>query len=336
MNKRIFSLLTALAMVASMASMTVSAAGDTTATEAPASGTGSSTGAVEGYVDKKVFSVTFPTTPAVDFTMDPQGLIEETGGQKGTTITLTGTDKSLLFGNDTDANASVDSYSNTSDKITITSLSSMALDVTVNATIDNAAGLTFDDASFTNKGHLYLALKDSANNTETITADGATLTGTIAAVEVTNFETTWDGSAYVYGLASSISDPSTVAKTYEFQLTGSANPDVDWSELTTAAPKVNLVWNIAEHVDPYIPAGESMSVAGGDMAVTLDSAAMGDNNATLTSITTTINRRSTELLGNATYCSVTGDTYTFTGISAGAVLTFKFSDGRTETITVGA
>jgi hypothetical protein len=324
-------------MVASMASMTVSAAGDTTATEAPASGTGSSTGAVEGYVDKKVFSVTFPTTPAVDFTMDPQGLIEETGSQKGTQITLTNSGDTVLFGNDTDADGATDAYSNTSDKITITSLSSMALDVTVNATIDNAAGLTFDDSSFTNKGHLYLALKDTAGNTETITADGATLKGSIAALEVTNFETTWDGSAYVYGLASSISDPSTVAKTYEFQLTGSANPDVDWSELTTAAPKVNLVWNIAEHVDPYIPAGESMSVAGGDMAVTLDSAAMGDNNATVTSISASVGGRTRELLGNATYCTASGDTYTFTSsVPANTVITFKFSDGRTETITVGA
>jgi hypothetical protein len=322
-------------MVASMASMTVSAAGDTTATEAPASGTGSSTGAVEGYVDKKVFSVTFPTTPAVDFTMDPQGLIEETGSQKGTQITLTNSGDTVLFGNDTDADGATDAYSNTSDKITITSLSSMALDVTVNATIDNAAGLTFDDSSFTNKGHLYLALKDTAGNTETITADGATLKGSIAALEVTNFETTWDGSAYVYGLASSISDPSTVAKTYEFQLTGSANPDVDWSELTTAAPKVNLVWNIAEHVDPYI--ATNAAVSSSDVDIELDKVAMGT--VTVTDVKGVLSGKTYSLLNSLNYCTydAAGGKITFTNtgaLVAGNVLTIMFSDGRTETITV--
>lgn len=333
MNKRIFSLLTTLAMVASMASMTVSAAGDTTATAAPASGNGTSTGAVEGYVDKKVFSVTFPTTPAVDFTMDPQGLIEETGSQKGTQITLTNSGDTVLFGNDTDADGATDAYSNTSDKITITSLSSMALDVTVNATIDNAAGLTFDDSSFTNKGHLYLALKDTAGNTETITADGATLKGSIAALEVTNFETTWDGSAYVYGLASTIT-PADVAKTYEFQLTGSANPDVDWSELTTAAPKVNLVWNIAEHIDPHLSATE-VSVDAPSVTLSATATAAG---VTIKSANARLGGYNVELIsnGNCTYDAGTG-TLTFnasTLANTGTVVTVTFSDGRKETIKI--
>ena len=344
-TRKILAALMAMSMVAAMSPMSASAIGTETVTSAPASGTGEANGSFEGKVDTDVFHVVLPTiTNELNFIMDPQGLIKETmANSTNTKYTSkkfgTGT---LFFLNATDKQDGND-YSNTSDKLTITNKSSFDVDVEISATVSgNGVVALTSDSTFANdtSASLYLALKDvpadgSDATVAPITAEnGATLTATITGAP-SQYEVVYDNSKYAanngYGYA--LKSTATGFKTYEFQLTGATNSAGDWSEVgTDVVPKATVVWNVAKHVDSYL---STKTVSASANTVTITSAA---NGATVNSLTF-VNGDFSSTLAAGTFYTVNGDVYTFTtkmtaSANVGGTITFNFSDGHKESVTV--
>ena len=91
-------------------------------------------GEIEGNVKENIYQVVLPTVAneAFDFIIDPQGLINKTDGAayKGETFS----EDSTVFFKRTDGKVKED-YSNSSDEITITNMSSVAIKVSVNISI---------------------------------------------------------------------------------------------------------------------------------------------------------------------------------------------------------
>lgn len=233
-----------------------------------AKGTIDGTGKVEGYVEQEVFKVEVPTIPTgstlFNFILDPQGLIEATNGAAyntaaGSNVTFT-TGTTMYFKNDIDKAAGNEDYSNKSDYVELKNKGTIDVDASVTATmsdlgdIEMATSNTFaasDDAT-----SIYLALVDNKTTptTRVLTADAAGVTlesGTIAKSATANYyKVEYADGKYSYEL-----DPAVNAtfNSFKFALTGASNPNGDWSKLTTAAPKVKVVWSVVAHRDPAAP-----------------------------------------------------------------------------------
>ena len=234
--------------------------------EEPANtGNTTGTGVVEGVVNKDVFSFVLPTinggTSPLTFTLDPQGLIAESMANNAGKADYTGktfeTDATLFFANDKSAGAA-DDYSSKSDKLKITNKGTVKADVTLKASVSDNDGISLSsDKTFADDttASMYLAVIDTADNTAgvPITDNGAVVAATLDAVDASNYEVKYDtaDNAYKYELKAGVQD--TEFKTYEFQLEGACNANGDWSDLTAATPKVDLVWSIEEHSDAKAP-----------------------------------------------------------------------------------
>ncbi len=221
------------------------------AEEAATSGETTGTGEVEGYVTTDVFSFILPTDTnnAFNFILDPQGLIAAT--EQAAYSGKTFEDGATLFFANSDGDTN---YSSASDEFTITNKSSMAIDVSVNATLTGIDGITMASSdAFTaddTTASMYLALV-SGETENALTSSGASLTGTIDATDESAFEYTYADGAYSYGLKADTSEIT--FGTYTFNMVGACNQYGDWSELTEAAPTVGVVWSVAEHVDNAAP-----------------------------------------------------------------------------------
>ena len=116
---------TAATLLLSPATVFASDVGDSTTSEktdiTDANGALDGSGALEGYVDKKVFRIVLPTTD-VNFTLDPQGLLH--AAEEDTYGTASG---AVYFKNTADDGTVT--YSNTSDDITFTNKSSYDIKV---------------------------------------------------------------------------------------------------------------------------------------------------------------------------------------------------------------
>ena len=343
-TRKILAALMAMSMVAAMSPMSASAIATETVTSAPAEGSVVADGDFEGTVDTDVFHVVLPTvTTELDFIMDPQGLIKETmANSTNTKYTSKKFDTGTLFFLNTTDKQNSNDYSNTSDKLTITNKSSFDVDVEIRATVSGNTGVTLtSDSTFANdtSASLYLALKDvPASGDATvapITAEnGATLTTTITGAP-SQYEVVYDNSKYAanngYGYA--LKSTATGFQTYEFQLTGATNANGDWSGVDAAiAPKATVVWNVAKHVDSYL---STKTVSASANTVTITSAA---NGATVNSLTF-VNGDFSSTLAAGTFYTVNGDVYTFTtkmtaSANVGGTITFNFSDGHKESVTV--
>lgn len=330
MNKRIFSLLTSLAMITSMASMVVSAADN--------EGNSTGTGGVEAIIDTDILTVTLPTVASgtFDFNMDPQSLINQSVTAGSARVTATYSTGTLFFKNTSG------SYSNASDEVELKVASSMKTDISVKATVSNADGLTYsttDDFTGTDDAnkHLYLSIeKTSGTASSTALKDGsATVTEEVAALATTNFEVKWDGTAnggtgaYTYALKS-----GTTPTSFKFKLEGATNPNANWEGLEDVAPQIDLTWSVKEHVDPYL---DATTVSTSDLTLDFTAAA---GSATVTGVTMTAGTYTNLALGSSHY-SATASSITFTTAAikstlAGGTVTITFSDGHTETITITA
>lgn len=231
--------------------------------ESAAQGNLAGTGDVEGIVNKDVFKVVLPTVATGDttfnFILDPQGLIKDTAGAKYTGATFDANAKGLYFANTVD---SATTYKATSPALTATNKGTVDVDVTLTATADAATlkddtkgytiGLAADDTFANDKTtSVYLALV-SGDQTAALSADGATITDTLAAAPADAYEVTYDttDSKYKYGLtAAAQAADYNGFKSIDFSLTGACNTAADWAAAEDAAPSVNVAWTIKKHID---------------------------------------------------------------------------------------
>ena len=199
-------------------------------------GSGSETGVgeVEGSINTDVYEVVLPavTDEIFDFIIDPYGLLNHTNGAayEGKSFQ----ENSTLFFQRSDSTAEAD-YSNMSDPVTITNMSSKAINVSVDISVEESSldGIVLtEDKEF----------KDDAG--ASIGADGISVEAAIGAAPEGAYEYEYNSESgeYTYGLTG---DTSGIEfGTYSFQLTGAANRNGDWSGAMDAKPQIKVVWRI--------------------------------------------------------------------------------------------
>lgn len=241
--KKIVALATAMAMA--LAPTVVSAA---TSTGASVTGGATSDGEFEGWIEKSVFSYTLPTQSnnAFDFIVDPQNLIIDSNDAQSTGAVTTGA-TGVYFKNGS-------GYAASSEALTVENMSSMPVDVTVEAkvTITSAdsvkmvtAGAVTD--SISNEAaslDLCIAVNQVTTGAVEYVDDStktATLTATMAALDADEFEIVADGQGYKYQAKGT----SSAKETAKFYLTGSCNTAADWSAAKDMSAKLDLVWTVA-------------------------------------------------------------------------------------------
>lgn len=221
----------------------------------PAIGGESGDGKVEGWVNKEVFTVVLPTVQdgALDFILDPQGLIKDTtnsgsgenegaySGKKFGVGTLFFKHAVQVDGKD---------YTNTSDTLTITNKSSIPVDVKVDVVATGDAVAFTTDAAFTEStnAEVYLAIQDLATDNAICIdpeTETATLTAQLKEVDAQFFEVKYENGQYTYKLKTTGGPATSDLDKIEFVLTGAANPNGDWSSLTNINPGVDVVWTVS-------------------------------------------------------------------------------------------
>lgn len=230
-----------------MAAVTAVAFPASVAAEELGQGDETGVGEVEGSVQQDIYQVVLPTVTEdmFDFIIDPQGLINKTGGAAydGKSFEEGGT----LFFKRNDGRAEED-YSSMSDAITITNRSSVAIDVSVEVSVaaDSLEGITMtNDKEFTDdtSASLFLALTDG-EDVIPIGADGVAMNVTVDAAPEGAYEYIYDEETqeYTYEMSSDLSGIE--FPEYSFQLVGAANGKGDWSELVGVVPKISVAWRI--------------------------------------------------------------------------------------------
>ena len=239
-RKRFLALVAAAAMV--LAPCVAFAAPGDPVTDSPATGGDSGEGKVEGWVEKDVFAVVLPTeSNQLDFLLDPQGLLYATAGKAHGDADFAEGD-TLYFEH---ANGS---YSATSEAFTITSKSSIPVDVKLDVTVSSSAVGFTTDSAFTGSTNpeIYLALEVSGGAVTPVEESIAAYTTTLAAVDAENFEIVYadvtGGKAYQYKLKDDT--PASEFDSISFSLKGASNANADWGELTKITPTVDLVWTV--------------------------------------------------------------------------------------------
>lgn len=311
-------------------------------------------GKVEGTVKTDIFSVTVPLAEDVegdfDFILDPEGLIALTSNAAYADSEFG--DGNVFFNNGVNEESSLTEYSNTSNEQTIKSYSTIKVDVTVTATVEDLAGVTItDDNTFADdtSASLYLALK-SADAEEAIEETTATLTTTLEAIDKDAYTYGWtedDGYTYTLRDSSELEEDSIVAPAYNFALTGACNEAGDWSELAEAKPSVSLVWKVVPHVEapaavaPSIATTTYTAVAGEALDVVVD---LGTGDLAATGIASiTFERDSSTVTVNASRYTFADNTITFASdwvdqqrdqITTSRDYTITFNDAASTVVTI--
>lgn len=248
-NKKVRRLLAGmLATTMILGTSMVSLAADTN------SGTGTGTGTFEGHVDTKVVSVTLPTEDGeFDYIMDPEGLIAATEKAKYPDTTFEeGASVYFLSG----ANA----YTSTSKKLKVVNKGSVAVDVTVQASVaENAAVIMAGSSDFgdSKKADLYLGLTVADQPTTAVKTTAAGTTVGLAG-SPDNFEVVYSDSAYSYAAKDGLTDDDW--NSFEFGLEGACNTNGDWSAESLAASAVTVTWAFEERAeDSDAPMVESVA-----------------------------------------------------------------------------
>ena len=299
---------------------------------------GSTTGAgeLEGTVSTDVFKVALPVIPedgsdtTFDFVLDPEGLIKATSAEKYNGAAFG--DGTLFFANAPTTEDGKVAYSNTSDALTITNYSSIAVDVSLSAAVSNAEGITLtEDSTFADdtSASIYLAITDGTN-TAAITDDGASVNTQMDAAGEGAYSVEWNSTDGKYEYKLDDTD-ATLFSTYSFQLTGASNSAGDWSGLADIAPSVEVVWNVTAHSDSYLSV---TSVTSSANAITLslpDGVSVSNVLLHKTSTGTDV------VLASGTHYTIADDVLTFTADlisnNVGSTVDITFSDGKTETIS---
>lgn len=223
---------------------------DTPATSGSTSGAGTS----EGHVNKEVLNMVLPTvadgTTPFAYTMDPERLIQETGGAKYEDFTFpadtSDTGVYFLTGDKT--------YANTSN--TLQAINKSSCDVTLTVKVKATASAGGKDITLANSAtpsttaaELYLGLK-VGNATTVVSGTEQTVTKTVAGT-AGNFETTVQDKAgsttgekeYAYKEKAS----ATTWKAINISMTGAVSEKAITAD--TTAPTVDVTWSYAKAAD---------------------------------------------------------------------------------------
>lgn len=254
--KKMVAMATAAVMVVSapmVALATESDDGDTSK-----GGTISGTGSVEDYVNKDKFKVVLPTVTDVDFTLDPQGLLEVADEE-----TYTLGEGAVYFANVGDDGTT---YSETSDVIEIVNKSSYDIDVEFSIEVTMPEGVTLVDSkealADATTPSVYLAMQEDADSAATalVSGDNAYATKQVAGIPETTDDAVGyeivatqgdDGYTYAYQLNSSYDDAS--AARAKYTITGACDTTADWSAVKDAEVAATVVWSATKHVDQAAP-----------------------------------------------------------------------------------
>lgn len=222
------------------------------AADADKTGGTSGSGSSEGHVDKEVESMILPTVPddnansPFKYTMDPERLIQETGGGKyeeGTVFPEKDTDTGVYFltGDKT--------YANTSETLQAVNNGSCDVTLTVKVKATATAGgkdiklATTSTPAATGTPDLYLGLAVGKDAPTVVSATEQSIPKTIAGTP-DNFEITLDeNDKYVYREKAD----ATTWKAVEISLTGAVSKLAIADD--TTAPTVDVTWEYAKAAD---------------------------------------------------------------------------------------
>lgn len=240
-------------------------------------GTIAGDGSLEGYVDKEVFTATFPTTANVDFKLDPQELLLATGSSD----TLDGSALAKGYGSKILFADEAGKYLSKSKDITVINKSTFDVDVEVSAKITGlkkegtdgydikvmdptVSGFDFGDAtaitmSITPTPQSITGTTETPGTAKTATvltdaANGVSVTEKIEKSTAVDsaYEVKKTGNVYSYSIKAD-TDLATVAfNEMTFNLAGTVNTAADWTNFSkdaSSALKVEVTYNVKKHVD---------------------------------------------------------------------------------------
>lgn len=291
-------------------------------------GSATGTGSSVGHVDKEVLKVTLPTGTdnTFDYWVDPERVINEAGSlASGTTVQKN--EDGVYFKN---GGASGTTYSNSSDAVEFVGKNSVAVDVSVVATVEATGekdiALVADDTALAAATTPALLMNLTVGtDTKAITSEGATVKEKLDGVP-SNFKISAENGVYKYAPKTDADED--LWKKTTVKLTGKTNNKEVATDMT--APKIKLTWTIEKHVDSYL-SGTSL-------------------NSTTTSLTMnlpeSVSVSKVELVTGATRVALAlGNTYTIQGNTLGiksSVITnnknseivVTYSDGHTDTLDI--
>jgi len=215
----------------------------------PTTVTVSGNGANTGHTDRTIVNCVFPTIDNsneeyFNYTMDPEGLIAESGMYKANNITFK---KATASANNVYFNTATNEYDSTSLSYNVINKSSVSLNIIAEASVVSADKVTLvekDEVSGEGTGvNLYLGIA-VGDDVQAIKSTGATAKAEVAG-NIDNFELTSEadgtfGFDYKSGkLASNSTDDWANTTIY---MEGACNKVEDASSTGTYAPKVTVTW----------------------------------------------------------------------------------------------
>lgn len=310
----------ALAVTMVMGSSVVAFAEDQTGT---ATGTGTSV----GHVDKEILKVTLPTNTdnVFNYWVDPERVIDLAGSLSDGTAVTKNADGVYFKQSD-------NSYASTSSDVEFEGKNSVAVDVSVAATVTPGAkdiALVADEAALTAATTPALLMNLTVGTeTKAITSDGATAKAKLDGVP-DNFEVKVESGSYVYSAKDGASGWAKTA----VKLSGKTNNKEVASDMTV--PTIGLTWTIAKHVDSYLSAttmtstSNSVTVSLPD-GVTISKVELTKEDGTgATSLT-----NGNQYTLNGTTLSVPARSVTSWAGAGFTKIVLTFSDNTSETITL--
>lgn len=222
-------------------------------------GSATGTGTSVGHVDKEVLTVTLPTNTdnVFNYWVDPERVID-LAGQLSDGTTVTKNSDGVYF------KRSDNTYASTSNDVEFEGKNSVAVDVTVAATVTAGAKdivlVADDDALAAATTPALLMNLTVGTDTKTITSEGATAKAKLDGVP-DNFEVKVESGAYKYAAKSGATGWAKTA----VKLSGKTNSMDVPSDMT--APQINLTWTIEKHINTTPANG---SVSNGELWLTVD------------------------------------------------------------------
>lgn len=228
-------------------------------------------GKLEGYVNKKIFSVNVPTNDAESLKMivDPQGLIKDTHAAAYADLDESAfeSNATVFFKRSVLRGGETASMNHLSDTISSANIGTLSANVTYTAEITGAEGITFvsaDSALSGNTPSMRVYFKDEASVEEdtNLMLDNSKVTGTVStsvnALDKSYFSASYnalDGYTYKLTEATSSNAIANAAKA-AFHFVAAANAEGDWSAVKSMKPKLTLTWKFEEKKD-----GEAAAVS---------------------------------------------------------------------------
>lgn len=234
-----------------------------------ASGEGEGKGELDIVKNQDIFQVVLPTDAGTqfDYILDPTGVIIDTNHAKYASASFVDDGSTMYFRNKPASGSDIATYSNTSDPIKAYNMSTMEVEIKVEATVATPSGIEMSATSVKNGGagtgtantvtpSIYLALKGDGNTGGAIApkavatssiGDASKLYEVVVAEENGSkvYKKQLDATGSDAKEAGADAEYNNVFEAYSFTLTGDCNPEGKWTGVEVEdLPKVSLVWTI--------------------------------------------------------------------------------------------